>query len=431
MRLIKVNTPTLEEFLGADVPKYAILSHTWEEEEVNFQDFPHHDIRSRKKGFYKLQKLCELAKQDGFEYAWADTCCIDKTSSSELIEAINSMFRFYLDAEVCYAWLMDLPADNRDIHLRLGKCRWFTRGWTLQELIAPRILKFYDETWAFRGTKSSLGQLITFITKISDNVLKDPARLSQLPVAQKMSWAANRQATRVEDMAYSLLGIFKVNMPMIYGEGPRAFLRLQKEIAKDSNDPSLFAWRAARPGQMHYGMFASTPADFRDSGLVHLVNDPVFSTEYLISSKGLRIDSDLFPVNDRVFFMDINCVWTPPHRTATTTANTTDNSISIAPGQRHIGILIKSHGDGVYSRIEAGRFGTPPGSHPLHNIRVFLPKHVDLTHSLYLENLFSCSFIFGRGINPPRDDVPFTPLTFRPETEWITRQHKFPSRRPR
>ncbi|RFU77669.1 het domain-containing [Trichoderma arundinaceum] len=426
MRLINAITFTLEEFLGTDVPKYAILSHTWEEEEVTFQDFNHQEIRSQKKGFHKLQKLCELAKQDGLQYAWADTCCIDKTSSSELTEAINSMFRFYLDAEVCYAWLMDLPADNRDIHYRLDKCRWFTRGWTLQELIAPRVLKFYDETWKFRGTKSNLRQLITQITKISGGILKDPTRLSQLPVAQKMSWAANRQTTRIEDMAYSLLGLFEVNMPMIYGEGSRAFLRLQEEIAKEKNDPSLFAWRAASPGQTHYGMFASTPADFRNSGSVHLINDPMFSTEYLISNKGLRIDSDLFPVNDRIFFMDINCVDLPPNRT--TTSATSSNSVKLALDQRHIGILIKSHGGGVYSRVEADRFAIPPGGSPLHSIRVFLPKHVDLTRSLYLENLFSYSFVLRKGVSPPSDAFPFTPLVFIPETEWDTRQHKFPTR---
>lgn len=438
MRLINVDTFTLEEFLGtAAVPPYAILSHTWDDEEVTFQEFPHHELRSRKKGLRKLQKLCQLAQQDGLRYAWADTCCIDKTSSSELTEAINSMFRFYLDAHVCYAWLMDLPADNRDIHCRLDKCRWFTRGWTLQELIAPRVLKFYDETWAFRGTKSTLRQLISQITKISGSILKDPARLSQLPVAQKMAWAANRQTTRIEDMAYSLLGIFEVNMPMIYGEGSRAFLRLQEEIAREKNDPSLFAWRAASPGQTHFGMFASTPADFGSSGLVHLINDPMFSTEFLISNKGLRIDdADLFPVNDRIFFMDINCVDLPPYRTSTAAAAGASSSSSshgassvrVALDQRHIGILIKSHGGGVYSRVEADRFATPPGGTPIHSVRIFVPKHIDLTRSLYLESLFSYAFVLRRGVNPPSQAFAFTPLSYIPETEWDTRQHKFPTR---
>ncbi|UKZ73057.1 hypothetical protein TrVFT333_000697 [Trichoderma virens FT-333] len=427
MRLINTETLTLSEFLETDIPRYAILSHTWEDQEVTFQDFPHDATRSRKKGFAKLQKLCELARQDGLQYAWADTCCIDKTSSSELTEAINSMFRFYLHADVCYAWLMDLPPDNRDIHYQLPKCRWFTRGWTLQELIAPRVLKFYDQTWTFRGTKSSLRQLITQITSISSAVLKDPARLSQLPVAQKMAWAAGRQTTRIEDMAYSLLGIFDVNMPMIYGEGSRAFLRLQEEIAKEKNDPSLFAWRTALSSsssssggqkQTHHGMFASTPAEFGNSGSIHLINDPMFSTEYLISNKGLRIDSDLFPVSDRIFFMDMNCV----------DVSTASSSINNAPSRRHIGILIKSHGGGVYSRVEADRFATPPGGNPLHNIRVFLPKHVSPTRSLYLETLFSYSFIFRRGVTPPTQAFPFTPLSYIPETEWDTRQHKFQTR---
>ncbi|OPB37118.1 hypothetical protein A0O28_0040300 [Trichoderma guizhouense] len=439
MRLINTETLTLVEFLETDVPKYAILSHTWEDQEVTFQDFPHDAIRSRKRGFTKLQKLCELARQDGLQYAWADTCCIDKTSSSELTEAINSMFRFYLHADVCYAWLMDLPPDNRDVHYQLPKCRWFTRGWTLQELIAPRVLKFYDQTWAFRGTKSTLRQLITQITNISTAVLKDPARLSQLPVAQKMAWAASRQTTRIEDMAYSLLGIFDVNMPMIYGEGSRAFLRLQEEIAKEKNDPSLFAWRTSpspslslsssssssegTQKQTHHGMFASTPADFVNSGSIHLINDPMFSTEFLITNKGLRIDSDLFPVSDRIFFMDMNCVDFPPHGTSSTTS-----SHNASSSRRHIGVLIKSHGGGVYSRVEADRFATPPGGNPLHSIRVFLPKHVNPTRSLYLETLFSYSFIFRRGVNPPTQAFLFTPLAYIPETEWDTRQHMFQTR---
>ncbi|KAL6906939.1 HET domain protein [Trichoderma evansii] len=431
MRLIKVDTLTLEDFLGADIPKYAILSHTWEAEEVTFQDFPHHEIRSRKKGFHKIQKLCDLAKRDGFKYAWSDTCCIDKTSSSELTESINSMFRFYLEAEVCYAWLADLPEDNQDIHLHLHKCRWFTRGWTLQELIAPRVLEFYDQTWSFRGTKASLGPLITQITKISIEVLQDPTTLSQLPVAQKMSWAANRQTTRAEDMAYSLLGIFEVNMPMIYGEGSRAFLRLQEEIAKDKNDPSLFAWRATATAgnskiQTHHGIFASMPADFRDSGSVQLINDPMFSTEFLISNKGLRIDTDLFPISNRVFFMNLNCVEPAAQTIPVNTANSA-SSINSAASQQHIGILIQTHGGGVYSRVKADRFGASPGGHPIRKIRVFLPKQVSPTRSLYLENLISYSFIFRNGLAPRNEGFPYTPLAYVPETEWDALQHKFPT----
>lgn len=146
MRLINVETLKLQEFLSANVPHYAILSHRWEEEEVTFQD-----LMSGKghgmAGWKKIEGCCQLALHDKLEWVWIDSCCIDKSSSAELSEAINSMFRWYRDAEVCYTFLSDVsgPLDERRNMAGFRSSKWFTRGWTLQELLAPDELRFFDK----------------------------------------------------------------------------------------------------------------------------------------------------------------------------------------------------------------------------------------------------------------------------------------------
>jgi len=146
MRLLCTkNVPELKEFIGdtSSIPRYAILSHTWEDEEVSLQQMNDPATCAQKKGFRKIQHTCALAAQNGFDYAWVDTCCVDKRASAELSEAINSMFRWYQNATVCYVFLADLEP-GADLDASLPGCRWFTRGWTLQELIAPREVLFYD-----------------------------------------------------------------------------------------------------------------------------------------------------------------------------------------------------------------------------------------------------------------------------------------------
>ncbi|RYP62438.1 hypothetical protein DL771_009728 [Monosporascus sp. 5C6A] len=251
IRLIDTSSLRMKDFAWSGIPQYAILSHTWSaDNEVNFQDMtriahdPDHPA-AQKSGFEKIVNACKKAKSHGYQYVWVDTCCIDKSSSAELSEAINSMFRWYQNAAVCYVFLSDLPR-NSNVETDLQTCRWFTRGWCLQELIAPGVLRFYDSNWKFVGDKSSLTAVITGITNIDQTVLTDSSILYSIPVARRMSWASRRTTTRVEDIAYCLLGIFDVNMPMLYGEGDKAFLRLQEEIIKRSNDLSIFccSWTA-------------------------------------------------------------------------------------------------------------------------------------------------------------------------------------------
>jgi Heterokaryon incompatibility protein (HET) len=272
MRLINTATLQLEEFFSSAVPEYVILSHTWGKNEVSLQQFRNGAVNE------KIKKCCAQAQRTGFRYAWVDTCCIDKTSSAELSEAINSMYRWYQNAALCYTILEDFTIDDwmknwwdgsaqawLDSSPRFRSCRWFTRGWTLQELVAPTVLEFYDRNWAYLGTKMSLQNVISEITEVPIEVLAGNQTPRDYNVAVRMSWASRRQTTRLEDEAYCLLGLFDVNMPMLYGEGRHAFQRLQEEILKRYEDYSIFAWNAP-PGTWDYGgessLLALSPANF-------------------------------------------------------------------------------------------------------------------------------------------------------------------------
>jgi hypothetical protein len=281
MRLLNSTTLKLHEFIGSQIPPYAILSHTWGEEEVSFQELQGGNA-VEKKGFEKIKRCCEIATEDGFEYAWVDTCCIDKTSSAELSEAINSMYRWYQKAEVCYAFLSDVPSDEDPDKegSAFRKSRWFTRGWTLQELIAPLHVQFLGRDWKDIGSKLSLQNVISEITKIQTGALLGEERLANFSVAQKMSWASNRVTTREEDIAYCLMGIFDINMSMLYGEGTKAFIRLQEQIITNSEDDSIFAWCGrAIDGDREIedegqGLLAFSPEPFVDSGNIRRTKVP-------------------------------------------------------------------------------------------------------------------------------------------------------------
>ncbi|PMD59983.1 uncharacterized protein K444DRAFT_484609, partial [Hyaloscypha bicolor E] len=179
----------------------------------------------------------------GLRYVWIDTCCIDKTNSVELQEAIHSMFILYERSTICYAYLFDYAVGGRAPDVEAFKAsKWFTRGWTLQELIAPVKVLFYSREWVSIGSKTELGNLISSITRFSTELLAGQD-LEHSSVAQRISSASMRTTTRAEDIAYCLLGIFNVTMPMMYGEGGvEAFLRLQKAIMEQSDDHTLFAW---------------------------------------------------------------------------------------------------------------------------------------------------------------------------------------------
>ena len=289
MRLLHTRTFKVKEFIDeSDLPPYAILSHVWgkSEEEVTFADMQDQKQARKRTGWNKVAQFCALASQNGLEWAWDDTCCIDQSSSAELSQAINSMYAWYSEARVCYAYLCDVEDPGRanpmaeDSSFR--RSRWFRRGWTLQELIAPKVVLLYSKNWKPLGSKASLSAVIEEITNIDSAVLMHERLLDDVSIARRMSWASARLTTKLEDRAYSLMGIFGVNMPAIYGEGDRAFIRLQQEIIRQSPDQSIFAWgtpheyqvfldnASALSDQPHWAtdyccLLASSPDRFADS----------------------------------------------------------------------------------------------------------------------------------------------------------------------
>ncbi|KAH7370965.1 heterokaryon incompatibility protein-domain-containing protein, partial [Pyrenochaeta sp. MPI-SDFR-AT-0127] len=335
MRLIHAASLELQRFDNdLQLPAYSILSHTWGSDEVNFERFRNlHSASPATRahventiGYRKIWHACQLALLDGYTHVWVDTCCIDKTSSAELSEAINSMFWWYRRANVCYAYLDDVDAedtpgsidivDSKDGKAKhttaasisketLSHARWFTRGWTLQELIAPSKVLFYVKEWRYIGSKESKTVELADITGISEQALRYTSvsnryfNQDQMSIAEKMGWMARRSTTRVEDLAYSLLGIFGVNMPLLYGEGPNAFVRLQEEIMRDSDDHSLFAWSSPPPYDGHvrpiHG-FAQSPSRFANSGAM-FANPYVAGggEPYALTNKGIRIQLRILP----------------------------------------------------------------------------------------------------------------------------------------
>jgi hypothetical protein len=206
---------TLCEFIGSqsDIPRYAILSHRWREEEVLFVDMMGDiSVARAKKGFQKLEASCKIALDHTLQYIWCDTCCIDKSSSAELSEAINSMYVYYSKAKLCIAYLDDIEDVPKDGSY-LTRATWFSRGWTLQELIAPRNMVFYSQNWHELGSKAKLRSEIAVASGINQGVLAFTLRVSNICISEKMSWASRRTTTRAEDSAYSLMGLFGVNMP--------------------------------------------------------------------------------------------------------------------------------------------------------------------------------------------------------------------------
>ncbi|KAK3368020.1 ankyrin repeat-containing domain protein [Podospora didyma] len=347
MRLLDAERFTVVQVRDDAVPEYAILSHTWGDEEVSFQDVQLLDqsLMGRivsgtssvnrikaKSGYSKIKRSAQLATEMGYEYIWIDTCCIDKTSSAELSEAINSMYRWYEQAAICVAYLSDVPKAERQETIYLGEdsafnqSRWFTRGWTLQELIAPKDVLFYASDWTFIGSKlrdNILCESLQRITGIPAPVLSGKSAPSDRSVANRMEWAADRHTTRVEDIAYCLMGLFGVNMPLLYGEGKRAFIRLQEEILKETDDQSLFIWRMreqevqADSDSQLCGLLADSPHRFSFSNQLLIRPLPPLETRESIpwstTNMGLRVTLYLRPENPKLdeYLAILECsVWT-------------------------------------------------------------------------------------------------------------------------
>jgi hypothetical protein len=331
MRLLNTTTLEFREFPDLPDEPYAILSHRWGSEEVTFKEYrkSRATVQNRA-GYKKIVEFCHIAKQRGFSYAWIDTCCIDKRSSAELSEAINSMYRWYEMSMECYVFLEDYrPEEPRSF----PTCEWFRRGWTLQELLASRYCVFFTATWDVVGHKHhfrasrcqctkdegeqqrthlawgpDLIEDLVRITRIDENILNCARGVHGASIAQRMSWASGRATTRLEDRAYSLIGIFDVNMPLLYGEGPGAFQRLQEEIIRTTHDTSIFCFRKAESQDLV--SFASYPVTHGRSALPLAENPNEFSLcngiwkgellsdePYSITHKGLRMVSPAYVYN--------------------------------------------------------------------------------------------------------------------------------------
>ncbi|KAH7311899.1 heterokaryon incompatibility protein-domain-containing protein [Rhexocercosporidium sp. MPI-PUGE-AT-0058] len=343
MRLLNIKTFQVETFYS-DAPEYAALSHTWGDEEVTFQDLAA-DSGRKKKGWNKILGSTIQAEKHSCDYVWIDTCCIDKTSSAELSEAINSMFRWYRKSKVCFAYLEDVskepgwkvieiesnyeavtpPGSPLPALSFLPGSRWFTRGWTLQELIAPKTVYFYDSSWNEIGEKRQLEKEISKITGIDVDVLHDHGLLYTKSIARRMSWASRRETTKTEDIAYCLMGIFDVNMPLLYGEGERAFIRLQEVIMQSYYDHSLFAWNHDFPNTVFgthimtndgpllgVGLLAPHPVAFSTSA--DITPHTMKTEPYAITNRGLRIRLRLLehklPKGHHTHFAILQCGYT-------------------------------------------------------------------------------------------------------------------------
>ena len=274
-------------------------------------------------GYAKIEATCKQARADYLGYAWVDTCCIDKTSSAELSEAIDSMFNLYKNAVVCYVHLADVnmqfvqalqaghtvaedgarsiqcseegnyavPGQHRPLASVIGQSRWFTRGWTLQELLAPTRLCFFDQTWRSIGRLSEIDQVISKITNIPLNALRHYSPLSKFSIAKRMCWASSRDTTVVEDGAYCLLGIFGISMPLLYGEKNNAFIRLQHEIVRISGDHSLFAWGSSHLAFFfpRHSLLASSAHDFRGCDTVAGMDSVEPGRTFELTNQGVRM----------------------------------------------------------------------------------------------------------------------------------------------
>ncbi|MCJ1422053.1 hypothetical protein MMC32_008422 [Xylographa parallela] len=328
-----LNTSSYERRREAS-SKYAILSHRWTShprigDEIDFQSLNPGALRGHNTGLShhasdesdedrarcplcKIKGACAKAKGQSIDWLWVDTCCIDKMNAVEYTRAINSMFEYYRAATVCYgylydvAWLSNTPKElrfaSKDPERSGMASEWFERGWTLQELLAPHNMEFYDRKWTFMGAKKDLTEHLSHVTRIDKRYLLDSREIKKASLATRLSWMAGRTTGYVEDIAYSMLGILDVNMPAQYGEGAKAFMRLQRMLMESSTDDSIFAWTIPKEGLKCYrvlgklelwnpsswGLLAPSPDCFRESRDL-VIADQVIPRPYSWTANGVQL----------------------------------------------------------------------------------------------------------------------------------------------
>ena len=327
IRLLHVESLTLQQFKDDNCPPYVILSHRWAEDpsdEVVYDDMANfHELRQSRlwkkaRSAAKIVGACQKVIEEKIHYLWLDTVCIKQDNLMELSTAINSMYRLYSNAELCLAYLSDYPTAEVQTFCQSD---WFNRGWTLQELVAPAVVKFFDKDWGSIGDRRQLSEELTHRTRVAEVILLGFISVKSASISRRMSWMAGRKTSVPEDTAYCLLGIFGVNMPLIYGEGKeRAFLRLQEEIMRYSEDDSLFVWKTEEQHPAgstvsnrsclnkiyNTGLLASSPDCFRSTGNY----SPHYGTDddnrpYQMTSRGIAIHLRVLDWSSYVEFPEI------------------------------------------------------------------------------------------------------------------------------
>ncbi|KAM3539974.1 hypothetical protein ARSEF1564_007087 [Beauveria bassiana] len=410
MRLLNTKSYELYEHhehssYQAPLPPHAVLSHTWLEsdskgvKEVIYQDMKNSFLSLKHgtlkpHGWSKLTSFCDRAREDGWEWAWMDTCCIDKTSTGDTQEAINAMFRWYRDAAVCYAHLADVclgasadptgsspEYDRNDLGSRLARSRWFTRGWTLQELVAPRHLRFVDCDWKHIGTRENWAREIEWTCDIGTGQLVnfEPENTRSSSLAMRLSWASRRETTVEEGETYCLLGIFGISMPLVYGEGRTlAFTRFQHELIRNYDDDSIFAWAGGtyicNPlGNDRHGTYSPVLAPSIRC-FQHASNFQSASNSFYMTNRGLRITGQLGKIEPfrgaeradspkNIYFLLLN-----------------SRDVDDEPPYKHrIGIALRRNGDGDYQRIVKNIIYTPMGNEATIHERLTISKSFTLS----------------------------------------------------
>ena len=386
MRLINCTSQGLGEVAETSRPEYAILSHRWEpnKHQVSYQDFNRGEVSTHDRDWAKIHATRKVALEEGLNLVWIDTCCFDKTSSAETSESINSMFRWYSNSKVCLAYLFDFDSQPPDALSNLGKSEWFYRGWTLQELIAPKRMQFYDCNWVYFGTRKELASQIATITGIDEGILSSinpGSLLPEIPIARRMSWAANRQTSRVEDKAYSLLGLFDVNIPMLYGEGERAFIRLQEEILKETTDLTIFAWKAkplvsanSETEERYRGVLADSPSEFADLGPLIPKYNSILNPEFM-TNRGLRIEilvRNIEGYTAGLAFLDLKCI--DGRSVRTSRPKPSDKNIE----EGTLGIYLKRRAGNIYVRCKPETLAfMEKDSQTIQKPVAYITKHID------------------------------------------------------
>lgn len=284
------------------LPPYATFSHVIDEIGAPLEDFARIKRELCSDIVKILIRACVQARDAGFTWLWNYAACVDRNSCAAQSEAINSLAQIYRNCGRSIIYLEDLKSklvEDEEVVERMAECRWIRNVWAIPQIVFSRVAFFYSSDWSLIGTKKSLLPYLSSRMGIDQEVLEDSDSLEEFSLARRMSWASDMTASRVEDFAYALVGLFDVSMSILYGEGQKAFLKLQEEIMGDTDDFSLIAWDKI-DAQEYNGLFAHSPACFR-----RFRNGPTtplrVNGEVQIQCKGINIQTFFWKTETELF----------------------------------------------------------------------------------------------------------------------------------